>query len=383
MSLTMTVSGRQMFVQLVGLAVWLVGGVGGALACTICFSAVSVTTGQKLDAAAHAVLAAPLPDGAHFLVVETVKGDVAAGAYVEGTANLDPEVLQDGRLVLLVRNELSQQWMGLGAIGPEYADWLRQLVRTNDGRRQEPRLAGSLFGTMQAGSDTTNRPQRIFLVEQFFESVDPFAAEIAFEEFSRAPYSAMRLLKPVLEPAGIRARIDDPEFAARRDANLLLLGIAGTADDAAVLEAHLAKARASHDATNVAAMLVADLELRGPGRVPWIEENYLVDGNRTLPEIRAALLALSVQGKVDARIPRRRIIDAYRLFIRERRPMAGFVAADLTDWQAWDVASDYIEVLEANAVKDPASQFAIAMYLQASPDAGARAVATAYISNAN
>jgi hypothetical protein len=130
-------------------------------------------------------------------------------------------------------------------------------------------------------------------------------------------------------------------------------------------------------------MLAADLELRGPSRIAWIEENYLLDHGRTLPEIEAALLALSVHGGANGAVPRQQVVDAYRKFIRERQPMAGFVVAYLSDWKAWDAVPDYMDVLRSNAVKDPASQFAILVYLRDSPDAEARSVADAYTAQQN
>jgi hypothetical protein len=87
-------------------------------------------------------------------------------------------------------------------------------------------------------------------------------------------------------------------------------------------------------------MLAADLELRGPSRVGWIEKVYFADNGRTMPEIEAALLALSVHGGADGAVSRERVIQAYRLFIKERKPMAGFVAQELADWEYWDATSD-------------------------------------------
>ena len=44
--------------------------------------------------------------------------------------------------------------------------------------------------------------------------------------------------------------------------------------------------------------------------------------------------------------------------------MAGFVAQQLADWNYWDVATEYAALLKSNAIKDPASEFAIVNYLQ-------------------
>ena len=103
--------------------------------------------------------------------------------------------------------------------------------------------------------------------------------------------------------------------------------------------------------TNLAAMIGADLELRGPSRVGWVEARYFADRTRTMPEIEAALLALNVHGDANGTVPRERVIQAYRAFIRERPPMAGFVAQQLADWDYWDVATEYAALLRVQRDK--------------------------------
>jgi hypothetical protein len=118
-------------------------------------------------------------------------------------------------------------------------------------------------------------------------------------------------------------------------------------------------------------MIGADLELRGPSRVGWVEAMYFADRSRTMPEIEAALLALNVHGDANRTIPRERVIQAYRAFIRERPPMAGFVAQQLADWDYWDAATEYAALLKSNTIADPASEFAVVSYLQRAASANA------------
>jgi hypothetical protein len=178
-------------------------------------------------------------------------------------------------------------------------------------------------------------------------------------------------------------RTDDPRLAGRRAAYTLLLGIAGGAGETAALERRIEAALARGDATDLAAMLAADLELRGPGRVAWIEETFFADRRRAWQEIDAARLALSVHGGADGIVPRQRVVEAYRVFIREHCPMAGIVAQDLADWRAWEVTQDYVDVIRSNVVKDPAGQFAIVNFLRQSPDALARTTAEALAGTPN
>ena len=83
-----------------------------------------------------------------------------------------------------------------------------------------------------------------------------------------------------------------------------------------------------------------------------------------MAEIEAALLALHVHGDADQTVPRTSVIQAYRVFIRERPPMAGFVAPQLADWNYWGAAPQYAALLKSKAISDPASEFAVLSYLQ-------------------
>ena len=358
--------------RLAVVSVVMLASIANASACAICFSGRVVTVGQQLDAADQAVLAASGTE--QFRVVAVVKGDAVIGSIVsEPVSRIGAATLQDGRPLLLVRNDLGRGWMSPGAIGQEHADWLRALAATGHAQRGRPRPAWPQAG--QAASELTDEAwrERLALVAPYLEHPDALAADIAYGEVSRAPYAAMRSLKPRLDKAQIASWIGNPQRAARRSAYTLLLGIAGGPDDAARLEQDIDKAWRSRDAVDLAAMLAADLELRGPPGVDGIEQRYFADRDRTMPEIEAALLALSVHGGASGIVPRERVIAAYRFFIRERKPMAGFVAHELANWGSWDATSDYAALLKSDAIKDPASHFAVVSYLQRSPRSDARA----------
>jgi len=347
---------------------------GEAAACAICLSAFVVTTGQQLDLADQAVLAVPLSDGGQFRIIEVVKGNaVVDGNIAEPVSRVDAAALESGKPLLLLRSELAQRWTSVGTISVDYAGWLRQLSATSHIGGARPRIAWPQASQTSSALTETEWHERLVLVLPYLENPEPLAAEIAYGEMSRAPYGALRSLKPRLDATTIAAWVDDPKLASRRPTYTLLLGIAGGADDAARLEQRIDSAWKSRDATNLAAMLAADLELRGPSRVGWIEKMYLADGDRTMPEIEAALLALSVHGGANGAVPRERVIHAYRLFVSERKPMAGFVAQELADWDSWDATAEYAALLMSDAVKDPASHFAVVNYLQRSPHAAAKA----------
>ena len=344
-----------------------------AKACPICFAGLVVTPGQQLDAAEQAVLAEPVVGKTGYRILEVVKGKVTDRTIGGQVLGADATTLRDRRPLLLLRSGPALQWRSIGTIGVEHAGWLRRLALIGSTGPVRPNTGWPVTTQTSSALEDARWHERVALVVSYLEHPEPLANQIAFGEISRAPYGAMRSLKPLLNAATIAKWIDDPILAARRPTYMVLLGIAGGSDEAARLEQRLDVAWQTHDATNLAAMLAAELELQGPSRVGRIEKAYFADRTRTLPELNAALLALSVHGSANAAIARDRVIEAFRLFIKERKAMAGFVAMQLADWECWDATTDYITLLDSGAVKDPSSHFAIVNYLQRSPHPAARA----------
>jgi hypothetical protein len=194
-------------------------------------------------------------------------------------------------------------------------------------------------------------------------------AELASAELAAAPYAALRTAKPLLDAAALRRYLQDPTLAGCHPLCLLLLGISGNEQDAATLEDHLKSALETGDTANLSPMLAADLELRGASRMAWIESNYLADPKRTSPEIKAALRALSVHGNAGGTIPRERVIQACRVFMKAHPERAGDVAPDLAAWQYWDAVPEYLALMKSKDQQQYPSRLAIQAYLLKGLDA--------------
>ncbi|MBV9727411.1 MAG: hypothetical protein JO299_19805 [Gammaproteobacteria bacterium] len=345
-----------------------------AVACPLCYDAVRESLGQRLDTADRAVLATPISGSGKFQVVEVVKrGKGAVGDVIGGPiTNRDTSAALSHDPLLLLGNYPASGWSNLGNIRVEHADWLRQLIATRmvkDDRPPPPTWSQSVQGSTALSYEGWR--QRIEVVVPYLENSDRLVAEIAWGELARSPYAALDVVRSRLNAATVTRWLDDPQLAPRHAAYMLLLGFVGGPADAARLEQHIDDLRISHRVTNLGAMIAADLELRGPIRAGWVEALYLADHTRNADEIEAAVLALGVLGDANRTIPRERVTQAYRTFIREHPAMAGSVAPQLAGWKYWDAAAEYAAVLRSDAILDPASEFAIVSYLRSAAAAGA------------
>ena len=343
----------------------------GAIACPLCMGAFQQSKAQELVSAPRAVLAVPTAEPGRFRVVQVVKGERPASGMVEGGYPRNGPALEaagssSGKTLLLVRDDLLPTWTILGTIGADHLGWLRKLA------------AGKPLPEMSQEEWRA----RATLVLPYLDSREPLAAEIAYAELAAAPYTALRTLKSRLEAPAVRRGASDPERVARQPLYLLLLGIAGNAQDAAGLERRLDAAWTSGDATNVGPMIAADLELRGPARMVWVDEKYMRDRRRSSSELEAALLALSVHGNANDVIPRERVIQSYRLFIDEHKDIAGFVAQDLAAWHYWDAVPEYVALMKSTTQQQYPSRIAIVAYLRQSPDARAIALSLPAVAEA-
>ena len=320
-----------------------------ATACPLCLAGRTLTiSAQELVYAARSVLALPEPDGKAFRVIEVIKGERPLGDRITETVfRGDATATRSTKPLLLIRDDAWRWWVNFGPIAAEQAGWLRQVAATERTTR----------------IDAAKWRAHVAYFLPYLENPEPMVAEIAFAEFASAPYAALRSLKASLDAQAIRKWLNDPALAQRQALYTLLLGIAGGPQDAERLEKSLEAAWISKDATNLGAELAADLELRGSSRVSWIQEKYFVDQDRTMPEIQAALLAMGEQGRADAAIPRSRIIDAYRVFIREHQPLAGLVAKDLADWKCWDFVPQFTALANAAILKANAYRNGLIYYL--------------------
>jgi len=259
-------------------------------------------------------------------------------------------VAPPGATLLLIQDDAWSMWVGVGAVTVEHASWLRQIAT----------------GKRPSDMSADDWQARLALMIPYLEHREPLVATIAYGQLATAPYEALLAAKPRLNATAIRRWLADPALSARRPLYQLLLGVAGDARDATALEQQLDASWMAGDATNLASAIAADLQLRGPSRMAWVDAKYMRDDRRSTRELEAAVLALSVLGNANEAIPRKRVIQSYLVFIHAHQELAGFVARDLAAWKYWGAAPVYLALIKSNVRQDFASRVAIYKYLQQS-----------------
>lgn len=329
---------------------------GAAIACPVCSPGAPPTPVQAMIDADRAVLARSDGAGAEIRVEQVLKGSGAPGEVLDGIRLEGRAADGDTRALLLARDAVGGRWSLLGTIDVRHADWLRGLAALERAAELTP----------EGWRDRVAR----FL--PLLGSPEPLVSETAHGEVARAPLGAMRANRSLVDTASVARRIEDPALASQRPLNLLLLGVAGSPADAQRIERLLEAKPPGGDPADVAALLAADLELRGVSRLPVIEREWLLERGRAPSEIQAALVALSVHGAEDDRVPRDRIVETYLRFIEARPSFAGWVAQNLATWGVWSATPHYVRLVASPDVPF-SSRIAMLNYLRLSPEPGARA----------
>ena len=360
----------------------------GAVACELCVKAANERL-NLVDQLIHAdrVVLARLdrPDG-HLTIAASIKGDDRPGTLIAESVPLygDPvrkpffTAVMEARIDLASRSEpfllvgggIHPGWTNLGTIGEENSDWLRSLAAASSSLKVDAGWGGI---PAEPGSEAvqgeTWRGRVLQALPHLDGTVRSLERDLAWSEILGAPYGSLAVAKGRLTPEQVSAWLGDPSFATEVAGILHLYGYVGGTEGAKRVRERLLRAAEAHDTAVLTPLLAAHLELEGPSRVDWIVETYFGDRSRSMAEIQAALVALRLQGEANATIPRVRVVSALRRFIAERPAMAGSVAMTLSDWACWEAREDFEAIMASGAIPDPASEFAVALYLKRAAEA--------------
>jgi hypothetical protein len=282
-----------------------------ALACPFC-SAVSQTFSEEMatmDAVVVAELvelpppAKPEDNGkelpkAKFKVTKVVKGD----SLVQPNAMIETIYFGDakkGRPFLIM------------GVDPQKIMWSTPLLLTDRAKEYVPRLAS----LPKEGAD------RLEFFQDYLEDADEMLARDAYDEFAKAPYSAVTALKPKMRHDQLVAWIKDTEIpASRRRLYLTMLGISGGPKDVPMLEEMLVSSDRKTKG-GLDALIACYLTLKGPAGLELVEDVYLKNNASEYADTYAAIMAIRFHGSESTVIPKERLVHSLR-FMLDRPQLA-------------------------------------------------------------
>lgn len=328
-------------------------------ACPVCASSAGPTVVQALQEAERAVIARLEADGRP-RIIEVIKGGGAVGESLDLLIRPAAQTAGSARAaetppLVMVKSAAGGGWSLIGPLDSRRAPWLRALAQL----------------PAAAGLSSAGWVERIRLFLPSLEDPEPLVAETAYGEISKAPYGAMRAVRQQLDGARLARWTETAALADRRPLYLLLLGLSGTPDDAQNIERQLLQPSMAMTRPDLPALAAALLELGGIERLAWLETHWLLNDDRPVSLLQQVLVALSVHGGEQGRIPRQAIVQSYLRFIERQPRLGGLVAQDLATWGIWEATPFY-----ARAIQLPdapiASRVAMAQYLRVSPHPAAR-----------
>jgi len=330
-----------------------------AAACPVCASSAGPTVVQALQEAERAVMATLEADGRP-RVIEVIKGGGAVGESLDllirpAVPTSGPARPVETPTLVMVKSSAGGGWSLVGPLDARRAPWLRTMAQL----------------PAAAGLSSAGWVERIRQFLPLLEDAEPLVAETAYGEISKAPYGAMRAVRHQLDGARLARWTETPALADRRPLYLLLLGLSGTPDDAQRIERQLLQPSLAMTRPDLPALAAALLEMGGVERLAWLETHWLLNDDRPVSLLQQVLVALSVHGGEQGRIPRQAIVQSYLRFIERRPRLGGLVAQDLATWGIWEATPLYAQAIQLPDAPI-ASRVAMAQYLRVSPHPAAR-----------
>jgi hypothetical protein len=343
------------------------GAATAAVACPFC-TVESRTLAEEIDASQAVVMARLIADAppmkqqadggfdtdpdsgtATFRVVEVIRGSdrVKAGDEIKvvyfGEGERDKTFLISG---IGVEND-QLEWTTPLPLSATAIDYIRKLPDT------------SVSGMA-----------RLQFVQDYLENDDPLLAQDAYDEFARAPYSDLHLLKGHMAHDRLVGWIQSPDVnPSRRRLYLTMLGVCGDERDVPMLEEliesdYSAKKPLVEQLVAVGQALggpiglgvwneMLDLEerqkklgldasiacyltLRGPDGLDLIDERFLKNPQVEYTHAYMTIMALRFHGEESDVVPKPRLLASMRLLL-DNPDFADQVIPDLARWEDWSV----------------------------------------------
>jgi hypothetical protein len=330
-----------------------------AAACPFC-NAVSMTLGEEIKAADVAVIAklvkrSPLAvaDAPEVKSADDVKSTFEIVQVLKGERELGKartiEVLYFGQ------HPQDTQFLIIGA-GPNDLAWSTPNALSD----RAVKYIAALVKLPESG------PERLVFFQDYFEDKDSLLASDSYDEFAKAPYADVELVKSRMQHDKLVGWIKNPETpTSRRRLYLTMLGICGGAADVPVLE-QMIRNEDRQVRSALDALVACYLNLRGADGMPLVEDLFLKNKSAEYTDTYATIMALRFHGQETNAVPKERLMQGLR-YMLERPQLADLVIPDLARWQDWSVMDRLVKLFKDANEESIWVRVPVINYLRACP----------------
>lgn len=334
-----------------------------ALACPFC-SAVAQTFTEEISTSDVAVIArllkAPEAPKAVDADTELPRAKFAVVDVLRGEEHLSQ--VKTIETIYFGKAKPGEMFMVVG-VDPPTLNWSTPLQLTRAGRQYLKNVM-NLSADYKSSEKAYAERLRFFL--DYLEHPDDMLARDAYDEFARAPYGAVKLLKEQLDHDKLVGWLRDPSVAPnRRRLYFTLLGVVGDDQDIDLLEQMLQsedrKQRAGLDA-----LIGCYITLRGKEGLPLIEDLFLKNESAEYADTYAAIMALRFHGTEGGIVTREDVLKSLRCML-DRPKVADLIIPDLARWEDWESMPRLVQLFKEADDKSSWVRVPVINYLRACP----------------
>lgn len=332
-----------------------------SFACVICVSANQITPTLQMIKDADDVMLAQINRNNSLSVLKVARGSsVKSGDELSGVDIPAPLLIDKSfTSVLVVRQSSLSPYQLIGGLkSSKNFDWF-----LSASAKERP-VETDLVALGKYGQ---------FFVP-YLENSEPLMHQVAFDEVSRLPFGAMRLLKANLNEGKLASWINNTDLMSRRPLYYLLWGFVASDKESIELENRLLNKQRIWPKQEYAAIVAAYLELNPSKGISWVESNLLPNGSSKKPDhlVQATMMAISVQGSSGQKVKQSEIIDLYKRLLVKRPELTSSIVGDLNQWQRWEFTPNLIQMLKSEQNLSFQQRYSVILFLQRSTNPEAK-----------
>jgi len=327
-----------------------------AVACAICVPYPKATLADNLIKADAVIMARENPEKPYYFTpVEILKGTADEAdfkGFIDSSSRRKLR-LNSEHAVIFQRREAETGWKYVAYADTEYQDFIRTIVKRSGGW-QKNRI----------------RNDRIAFFAKQLNRDHRYIQEQAYLEVGRAPYSSIKVIAGSVPRDRIRGFLADWRLIEWHSLYILMLGQSRHPEDIAYIRQKLEGAAKFGFKTNLSAWVTAFIEAYPDTGIEEIATLYFKKDDRTIEELEAVCIGLSVLGSERSISAgpgivnrRRRIVNIYAVLLNHHPIMADWVAKDLTAWRIQALVDQLAEIREREPKHTSGSMFAVDYYL--------------------